>query len=79
MARESGKAGHGRIQRVACSVCMKEVPKAEAVVRDSSDHVLYFCGPGCVEQWKNWDRRQDADDLRRAIDDGMKDLRIKNV
>jgi hypothetical protein len=64
-------------QRVACGVCLKEVPKSEAVSPEASDYVIYFCGLDCFATWKNLDRKQDSDDIRRAIDDGMEDLRIK--
>jgi len=38
-------------ERVACEVCSKEVPKSEASVSETMDHVAYFCGPGCYRKW----------------------------
>ena len=60
--------------RVTCEACLKQVPRSGAIVgaRDQ-----YFCGPDCHERWQG--NRQDANDLRRAIDDGMQDLRTKKL
>lgn len=77
--------------RVACEVCLKEVPRSEAVVPEAVDYVTYFCGLDCYEKWKSQggnaandrpsqreaDRRQNADDIRRAVDDRMQDLRTR--
>jgi hypothetical protein len=41
------------VERVACEVCMKEVPKSEATVPEAADYVAYFCGLRCYEKWKN--------------------------
>jgi len=40
-------------QRVACEICLKEVPKSEATVREATDYVAYFCGLDCYDQWKS--------------------------
>lgn len=40
------------VDRVACEVCLKEVPKSEAVVPEASDYVAYFCGLECYEVWR---------------------------
>jgi hypothetical protein len=37
---------------VACEVCLREVPRSEAVVPEAADYVAYFCGLRCFEQWK---------------------------
>lgn len=39
-------------ERVACDVCLKEIPKSEAVVPEALDYVVYFCGLGCYERWE---------------------------
>jgi hypothetical protein len=39
-------------QRVACEVCLREVPRSEAVVPEASDYVAYFCGLECFAKWK---------------------------
>jgi hypothetical protein len=39
-------------ERVACEVCLKEVPKSEAAVAEASDYFAYFCGLECFEKWK---------------------------
>lgn len=40
-------------ERVACEVCLREIPKSEAVVPEAADYVAYFCGLQCYERWKN--------------------------
>uniref|UniRef100_UPI003F496B52 DUF3330 domain-containing protein n=1 Tax=Cupriavidus yeoncheonensis TaxID=1462994 RepID=UPI003F496B52 len=37
---------------VPCEVCMKEVPKSEAIVPEACDYVVYFCGLDCYAQWR---------------------------
>jgi hypothetical protein len=38
---------------VACDVCLKQVPKSEAVVPEAADYFAHFCGLECYEKWKN--------------------------
>jgi hypothetical protein len=38
--------------RVACTICMKEVPISEAVVPEATDYVAHFCGVECYDKWK---------------------------
>jgi hypothetical protein len=40
-------------ERVACDVCLREVPRSEAIVPEAVDYVAYFCGLQCFEKWKN--------------------------
>jgi len=39
------------LERVACEVCLKEIPKADATVPETED-VVYFCGLDCYTKWK---------------------------
>ena len=41
------------VELVACDVCLKEVPKSEAVVPEAIDYVAHFCGLNCYEKWKS--------------------------
>ena len=53
--RGASKAAAGRAsdaERVACEVCLREVPRSEAVVPEATDYVAYFCGLECFEKWK---------------------------
>jgi len=36
---------------VPCEVCEKEIPKSVALSAEDQDHVLYFCGSDCYEEW----------------------------
>jgi YHS domain-containing protein len=38
-------------QRVACSVCRKEIPLSSALTPQGADYVLYFCGAECYEEF----------------------------
>ena len=40
------------LERVACEVCLREVPRSEAIFPEASDYVAYFCGLECFEKWK---------------------------
>jgi hypothetical protein len=39
-------------ERVACEVCMKEIPRSEATVAEATDYVAYFCGLDCYDKWQ---------------------------
>ncbi len=41
------------VARVACEVCLKEVPITEATVSEATDYFVHFCGLECYEKWKN--------------------------
>ncbi|MEN8107758.1 MAG: DUF3330 domain-containing protein [Pseudomonadota bacterium] len=38
--------------RIACKVCLKEIPPSEAQIEEASDYVLYFCGLECYQAWR---------------------------
>lgn len=38
--------------RIACEVCLKEVPADAVNVTDAQDYVHHFCGLGCLEIWQ---------------------------
>jgi len=39
-------------QSVFCEVCLKRVPKSEAVMTEGRDTTVYFCSAGCYERWR---------------------------
>jgi hypothetical protein len=43
--------GREAASRIPCDACGREVPLSEAVVREASDYVAYFCGLECYERW----------------------------
>ena len=45
---------------VACEICLKEVPRSEATVREATDYIAYFCGLDCYEKWKSQARNTAA-------------------
>lgn len=40
------------LERVACDVCLKEVPISEAIVPEATDYVAHFCGLDCYQKWR---------------------------
>lgn len=55
------------VERVACDVCLKEVPKSEATVPEATDYVAYFCGLDCYDRWKALQEKQAATRVAAAI------------
>lgn len=47
-------------QLVTCDVCLKEVPKSEAIIPEASDYVAHFCGLECHEKWKNQNEKSNV-------------------
>ena len=45
--------------RVACKICLDEIPLSEAQIEEASDYVLYFCGLDCYQIWR---ARANSDD-----------------
>ena len=43
-------------EKVACEVCMKEIPRSEAKVEEAADYVVHFCGLECYEKWQQHDK-----------------------
>lgn len=39
-------------EQVACEICLKEIPQAEAGIVEANDSVMYFCGLDCYRQWR---------------------------
>ncbi|MBK9444228.1 MAG: DUF3330 domain-containing protein [Comamonadaceae bacterium] len=39
------------LARVACNVCMKEIPLSVAFDMEAEDYVVHFCGPDCYQKW----------------------------
>ena len=37
--------------KVACGVCLKEIPSSEAKSAEASDYVSHFCGLDCYDVW----------------------------
>lgn len=62
---ESNTIAAGAIdpERVACEVCLREVPRSEAIVPEAADYVAYFCGLECYEKWRDLPER-----VRHGVD-----------
>ena len=39
-------------QAVFCEVCLRRVPKSEAIAAEARDYTAYFCGALCYERWR---------------------------
>ena len=53
------------VERVACEICLKEVPTSEATVPEATDYVVHFCGLECYEKWKN-QRNKPEDQIEKS-------------
>ncbi|VAW91942.1 hypothetical protein MNBD_GAMMA23-205 [hydrothermal vent metagenome] len=40
-------------EKVACDVCLKEIPRSEAKVEEVTDYVAHFCGLECYKKWQH--------------------------
>jgi len=38
-------------QKIACSICLKEVPLALAVTPEGADYIGHYCGIECYEEF----------------------------
>jgi hypothetical protein len=38
-------------QTVSCEVCLKEIPRSEALNAEAVDYVAHFCGLDCYCAW----------------------------
>lgn len=47
--------------RVACEICMREIPASVAHSHEGTDYVLYFCGNDCFDVWRHADETTDAE------------------
>jgi len=39
-------------KKIACKICLKEIPLSEAKSVEAVDYVAHFCGLDCYDQWK---------------------------
>jgi hypothetical protein len=39
-------------QSVFCEVCLKRVPRSEALINEARDYVAYFCSDTCYGRWR---------------------------
>lgn len=46
-------------EKVACEICIKEVPITEAKSEEASDYVYHFCGLECYAKWKEQDEKEE--------------------
>ena len=68
-------------ERVFCKVCLKPVPRSEAVITEERDFTAYFCSAACYDRWggeRTPERPphavQGTSGHGRALDDRMKEL-----
>lgn len=54
------------VELIACEICLKELPKSEALVPEATDYVVYFCGLDCHERWKN-QRAKPGDQAKKSV------------
>lgn len=50
-----------KVEIVRCEICLKEVPRSEAITPETDDYVAHFCGLECYELWKKQAAKGSAD------------------
>ena len=40
-------------EKIACEVCLKDVPVTEAKSEEATDYFVHFCGLDCYDKWKH--------------------------
>ena len=43
-------------KKVACEICLNEVPISSAKNEEVQDYVIYFCGIECFGEWKQGEK-----------------------
>ncbi|HEB57173.1 MAG TPA: DUF3330 domain-containing protein [Gammaproteobacteria bacterium] len=38
-------------EQVSCEICLKEIPRSEAMSDEALGYVVHFCGLECHENW----------------------------
>ena len=38
-------------QSAFCEVCLKPVPRSQALLSEGKDYVAFFCSAGCYDRW----------------------------
>ena len=46
-------------EKVACEICIKEVPISEAKSEEASDYVYHFCGLECYAKWREQSKKDE--------------------
>lgn len=41
------------LDKVACDVCLTEIPKSVAVSSEADEYTQYFCGTECYTKWRD--------------------------
>lgn len=48
------------VDLIACEICLKEVPLADAATPETDDYVAHFCGLACYALWKQQGRKKEG-------------------
>lgn len=40
-------------EKIACEVCLNDIPVTEAKSEEATDYVVHFCGLDCYDKWKH--------------------------
>jgi len=45
-------------EKVACEICLYEIPISEAKSEEATDYVIHFCGLECYTKWKEQSNKE---------------------
>ena len=41
------------LEQISCEVCKLEIPITDAIIPETADYIVHFCGLECYEEWKS--------------------------
>lgn len=50
------------LDKVACEICLTEIPKSVAVSSEADEYTQYFCGTECYTKWRSEQNEDDTAD-----------------
>ncbi|MDT8384061.1 MAG: DUF3330 domain-containing protein [Gammaproteobacteria bacterium] len=59
-AHPAGKPTPEEPDKIACSVCLAEIPESVAVSREADDYTHHFCGLACYNRWRDENSHADG-------------------
>ena len=48
----------GDMEKIACHVCKKMIPKAAALHSEGQEYVFHFCDTECMDYWKKEEEKK---------------------
>lgn len=59
------------LDKVACDICLTEIPKSVAVSSEADEYTQYFCGTECYTKWRDKNDTTDPQETHAAHKTGQ--------